>query len=98
MQNGLANDTIGNSCKMTTVCRRVSKLLRYIQLPAFSATFSGKLNDKHLVREKNKNNQYLQCDYCNRCHLDKVDRSDCGKITIHTAARKKTISYSKHKI
>ena len=97
MQNGLANDTIGNSCKMTTVCRRVSKLLRYIQLPAFSATLSGKLNDKHLLREKNKNNQYLQCDYCNRCHLDKVDRSDCRKI-IHTAARKKTISYSKHKI
>lgn len=54
MQNGLANDTIGNSCKMTTVCRRVSKLLRYIQLPAFSATFSGKLNDKHLLREKTR--------------------------------------------
>ena len=43
---------------------------------------------------------------CNRSHLDKVDQSDYRKITIHfkkvgcgkSAARKKTISYSKHKI
>ena len=31
-QKGLANNTKGNSCKMTTVCGRASKLLRYIQL------------------------------------------------------------------
>ena len=27
---------------------------------------------------------FLQCDYYNRGHLDKVDQSDYRKITIHT--------------
>ena len=29
-------------------------------------------------------NVFLQCDYSNRGHLDEVDQSHYGKITIHT--------------
>ena len=51
-------------------------------------------------REKNdgKERRGSQCDHCNRGHIDKVDQSDYTLLVGQSAARKKTISYSKHKI
>ena len=66
--------------------------------------YEGQINLRYFSR--NCRNP-LQCDYsnCNRGYLDKVDRSDNRKVTMHSkkvcrlgqsAARKKSVRYSKY--